>query len=107
MTTRDLNQNVLFFKVTHEPNGYGGTIPTETEYWNTRAKVKHINSGKEDESGEVSFKQGFEFTVRYRQDKSLNVGDHAKYQGKIATIYSLIPDDTFKDFLRVGAWLTL
>jgi len=106
MTTRDLNQQVSFYRLGNTPDNYGGSIPMEDEYWTTHAKVEQKTSRKENEAGETEYKQGFEITVRYRRDKAVLVGDFVKYRGQDLVIYYINPDRIFKDYLQIKGVLT-
>lgn len=59
-------------------------------YWATRAQVKPLTERRSLEAFQTVLKAGYEFTFRYRSDKTLNESMELDYNGKTLIIHQII-----------------
>lgn len=59
-------------------------------YWATRAQVKPLTESRRLEAFQTVLKAGYEFTFRYRSDKTLNESMELDYNGKTLIIHQII-----------------
>lgn len=98
-----LNQKITFVQYDDDDDGAGGSVSEESVYWATSAMVKQLSSGKDLQANQETLKPVFEFTVRFRKDKSLNVGNKLKWRGQLFEITFLEPDFVYKEYLKIKA----
>jgi len=99
----ELNQKIEIYRIMNASNGSGGTIPTETLYWSTFAKVTPLGSNQTLEANQEMLKDGFSFLVRYRKDKTITPEMIIKYRGGVLKITSAPLDYPYKEWVSFKA----
>lgn len=61
------DQKVSFISYQLVSDGYGGTIPTETELLQTFARVRQLGSGDRTESLDLILSQSYQVSIQVRQ----------------------------------------
>lgn len=104
MITGKLNQRISFYRMQNVSDGAGGNYPEPVIYWeNTYANVLDKSSRRQTQSGDLVLEDGLEFTLRFREDKTVQVDDIIKYRRKAYIVRSVFPDDVYKVHLKVFA----
>lgn len=101
--TGDLTQKIAIYENNQIPDGYGGTIPNDTVYWSTFAKVEQLRSSRTQEANQSPMKQVFSFTVRYRNDKQIQNDMLLLWRGQYYIISGYVPDVIFQKYVKFDA----
>lgn len=92
-----LNQKITIVKFEDVDDGAGGSIPVEVDYWETSAEVKQLKASRQLQANQETLKPAFSFTVRYRNDKFIDVDMQLKWRGQQFAIQSAEPDFVYRD----------
>jgi len=98
-----LNQRIEIYASEDQDNGSGGTNPMSILYWSTNAQVLPLKSNRSLQANQELLKDGFKFTIRDRNDKTIHPYMQIKYRGSWLTIQSAIPDYVYREFMVVTA----
>lgn len=99
----DLTQRIAIYLNAQIDDGYGGTIPNDTVYWETFAKVEQLRSSRTQEANQSPMKQIFSFTIRYRNDKQIENDMLLKWRGQYYIISGYVPDVVFQKYVKFDA----
>lgn len=99
----DLTQRIAIYLNAQTSDGFGGTIPNNTVYWSTFAKVDQLRSSRTQEANQSPMKQVFSFTVRYRDDKQIENDMLLLWRGQYYIIQGYEPDVIFQKYVRFDA----
>jgi SPP1 family predicted phage head-tail adaptor len=99
----DLSQRIAIYENNQISDGYGGTIPNDTVYWSTFAKVIQLGSSRTQEANQSPMKQVFNFTIRYRNDKQIQNDMLLKWRNQYYIIQGYVPDVIFQKYVRFDA----
>ena len=103
INTGDLTQRIAIYENNQIPDGYGGTIPNDTVYWSTFAKVDQLRSSRTQEANQSPMRQVFSFTVRYRDDKQIQNDMLLLWRGQYYIISGYVPDVVFQKYVKFDA----
>jgi SPP1 family predicted phage head-tail adaptor len=81
---------IEFFENTITTNTTGNRTAVPVSYWATRATVKPLSESRGLEAYQVILRAGFEFSMRYRSDKTVTKGMKLVYSGKTLVIHSIV-----------------
>lgn len=81
---------IEFFENTITTSASGNRSATRASYWSTRAKVKPLTERRGLEAHQTVLKAGFEFSMRYRSDKTVTMSMELDYSGQTLIIHSII-----------------
>lgn len=98
-----LNQKIEIWRYTSVSDGAGGSEDVDTLYWATSASCRVLSSYEVMQAEQEMLKGGFEFTVRYRVDKSIKVKDVIHYRGGTLNIISAPLDYANKEYITFKA----
>lgn len=96
-----LNQKIEIISFEDIDDGAAGSIPVPEVYWSTTAEVKQLKSSRQLQANQETLKPSFSFTVRYRDDKFLNVDMQVKWRNHLFAIQSAEPDFVYRDKLVI------
>lgn len=97
--TGKLRERVDIYQVVDVGTQFGGTKTQNVLYWQTYANVVPLSSSKGLVANQEQLKDGYQVTIRYRKDKSVNKALKMMYRGKWLNLTSLINDDTLKEYV--------
>lgn len=103
IATADLSQKIVIYQNAQIADGYGGTIPNNTIYWETSAKVEQLRSSRTQEANQSPMKQVFSFMIRYRNDKQIQNDMLLKWRGQFYIIQGYEPDVIFQKYVKFDA----
>ena len=103
INTGDLTQRIAIYENNQIQDGYGGTIPNDTVYWSTFAKVDQLRSSRTQEANQSPMRQVFSFTVRYRDDKQIQNDMLLLWRGQYYIISGYVPDVVFQKYVKFDA----
>lgn len=96
-----LNQKIEILSFSDTDDGAGGSVPVSEVYWSTTAEVKQLKASRQLQSNQETLKPSFSFTVRYRDDRFLNVDMQVKWRNQLFAIQSAEPDFVYLDKLVI------
>lgn len=99
----ELSQKIVIYSNEQIKDGFGGTIPNNSLYWATFAKVEQLRSSRTQEANQSPMKQVFSFTVRYRDDKQIQNDMLLKWRGQYYIISGYVPDVIFQKYVKFDA----
>ena len=100
----DLNQSIAIFSFNNNiDDGAGGSQPSRVLYWSTSAMVRQLSSYELTQLGITDLRDVFEFTVRYRTDKTILNNMILNYRGMDMEIYSAKLDYVSKEYVMIKA----
>jgi len=99
----ELSQRIAIYQNAQIKDGYGGTIPNDTVYWSTFAKVDQLRSSRTQEANQSPMKQVFTFTIRYRNDKQIQNDMLLKWRNQYYIIQGYVPDVIFQKHVKFDA----
>lgn len=91
MLGRKLKEKITVKRPANTPNGSGGFETTLSTVVSTFAKVKHLAVSNDVIAQQANLVEAYEFTIRYRQDIAIKIGDVIEWRGRTFEIIGLPP----------------
>lgn len=98
-----INQKIEILSFEDVNDGSGGTIPQSLVYWATNAEVRPLRSARGLQANSEELKPAFEFTVRFRDDKNIDVDMQLRWRNELFVIQSAEIDYVYKRSIKIVA----
>lgn len=97
---------IEFFENTITTNTSGTRSAVEVSYWVTRAKVKPLSERRGLEAYQVILTQGYEFSIKYRSDKTVLKNMKLTWNGLNLIIHEIHNVNNLNKEVRVVAMVS-
>ena len=103
MNSGAINQRIQIYLISSTDDGYGGSFPNRSVYWETNADVEQKTVRRVDEGSQIHFDPIWKFKIRYRNDKNILNDMLVNWRGSWFVIQNYIPDVVYQQYMVLTA----